>query len=917
MTTFQKLKHEARRAEQRSDWRKAINLYREALRFDERRGGPDELGLYNRIGDLHIRLGEVKEAVECYETAADRYAENQLPTSAVALCNKILRVAPDRTDVFRRLALLHATTGLIAEAQSSLLQYVDRLEAAGELSEALEGVQQFTEATGDDDIRLTIAELLSERGHRSQAEAQIRLAAASARSRGEDVSSMEERLRELGESAEPVFAPVDEPASEVDPVPMVSEPGSPQDPDSEASGIRLDDHVATACDARGGPPDGFVPGHAEPPGKKLEGPEDLVAAELEEFRIATGAALERGGCSLHYDLGVAFQAMGLDAAAVEELSISMAEQFFVRRGAERIVAIFESSPTAIPEFVAGQDQGSESPPDPSEPSGVAPTRMERAEDCVALDTGPGPEELGEMGNPEQPQVDGQDGSSEESEIPHAVPGASIDPEGGVSLEPDLQALFFRARLAQYQIRKAEDSGLTDHRSHLDLGAAYAEMGLTVESARELTAAASGSGHVAARAVSMLLALARDENTDSELALEILGRLHAQATSDSLADVLEELHERWGDSHPRSGRLAELRGSADAAPAVHDEQTEFAREPEEPAQKFTPPGEGEPSIALEALDTMLDSLEDYAHEDVSSAGRPPVEAAAGLCAEADRLVAAEREEDASVRLFQALELLEDARELREAVGVVDRLLALRPDDVVLHHQRAEFALGLNDRSLLVESYMALASSLRRQKAPESARTVYARILDIDPDHSGASQAIASLAERTSTPARAEVDSQAPSDGEIAGADSAVPAEPADFDALLEDLRDPGTGGAVLEGDTQAHFELGIAFKQMEMWEEAIAELEKAVVGREDPRSVWEAMAECCVRAGDRNRALEILREAESHPANLSGPSPMIWYRIALLLAETGDRAGAVERLRRVIAVEPAFMDAAVRLSALSV
>jgi tetratricopeptide (TPR) repeat protein len=72
MTTFQKLKHEARRAEQRSDWRKAIALYREALRLDEQRGGPAELGLYNRIGDLHIRLGEVTQAVECYELAADR-----------------------------------------------------------------------------------------------------------------------------------------------------------------------------------------------------------------------------------------------------------------------------------------------------------------------------------------------------------------------------------------------------------------------------------------------------------------------------------------------------------------------------------------------------------------------------------------------------------------------------------------------------------------------------------------------------------------------------------------------------------------------------------------------------------------------------------------------------------------------------
>ncbi|MEJ2482837.1 MAG: hypothetical protein P8049_06910 [Gemmatimonadota bacterium] len=90
----------------------------------------------------------------------------------------------------------------------------------------------------------------------------------------------------------------------------------------------------------------------------------------------------------------------------------------------------------------------------------------------------------------------------------------------------------------------------------------------------------------------------------------------------------------------------------------------------------------------------------------------------------------------------------------------------------------------------------------------------------------------------------------------------------------------------------------------------------MVGREDPRPVWEAMADCCVRAGEPDRALEILREAESHPLNLAGPSPMIWYRIALLLEERGDREAAIGRLRRVVEVEPTFMDAAGRLSALS-
>ena len=52
--------------------------------------------------------------------------------------------------------------------------------------------------------------------------------------------------------------------------------------------------------------------------------------------------------------------------------------------------------------------------------------------------------------------------------------------------------MFRARLAQYQIRRAQDAGRTDHRSYLDLGAAYAGMGLRVEAVRELTEALTGA-----------------------------------------------------------------------------------------------------------------------------------------------------------------------------------------------------------------------------------------------------------------------------------------------------------------------------------------------------------------------------------------------------------------------------------------
>jgi tetratricopeptide (TPR) repeat protein len=268
------------------------------------------------------------------------------------------------------------------------------------------------------------------------------------------------------------------------------------------------------------------------------------------------------------------------------------------------------------------------------------------------------------------------------------------------------------------------------------------------------------------------------------------------------------------------------------------------------------------------------------------------------------------------------MFEDAREIREATAVVDRLLELRPDDVVLHHQQAEFALTLNDRDLLLSSYMSLAACLRRQNAQGNARTVYARILDIDPEHVEASEALEQLSFVPSSPGvMAIVDDPAPSSAEdpesVSGQSRLKVAEGrAEFDALLDDLLDPGTDEDAFEGDAEAHFELGIAFKQMGMWDEALTELERAVSGLRDPVRVWEVMAECLERAERSEEALEILTTAEAHPGNQESPSLGVLYQLALLLEERGDQAGAILRLRRVVDADASFRDAASRLSALS-
>ena len=902
MTTFQRLKHEARKAEQRSDWRKAIALYREAMRFDERQHGTSELGLFNRIGDLHIRLGEVPQAVECYEQAADRYAENDLPTSAVALCNKILRVAPDRTDVFRRLGLLHAATGLLAEARSATLQYVDRTEKAGSLGAAIEAVQEFVNLTGDETIRVQVADLLAERGHPDQAQAQLRLASDAGLRYGLDTDALVQRIERLG-------------ASEPDESLAVAV--EPRAEPEESVVVRLGERVSAALAANGTCGPALEAERPADSGEEaiVSGPsEESIAEALKRFRARVQPELDRAGPELHYDLGVAYLAMGLNSAAVEELRRGIAAPGRLRSAHEMIAEILQPTET---------DSEIDSAPQVKQ----GPAELEVREPEVSAEVLPEHESGDELEvTPEAvPEVTPEAPDPEPSSF--ALEDFSGGPRDSESLNQDLQGLLFRARLAQHQIRLAEDSGRTDHRSHLDLGAAYSAMGRREEAIRELVEAVAGPKHVASRAVSMMLEISRHPETAWELALSVAERVRSLGQSGPVETVLHELAGRWSEDHPGSGRLGELlgwvltTGPSTAEPESSEQpgaEPESANRPVEPTVAEPPVVE---SSSLEVLDRLLDQFE------VETAGIEAPNLAERsdpfqIRDTAERMLAEGRKREAVSHLYRALEIFEDAREIREATAIVDHLLELRPDDVVLHHQQAEFALTLNDRELLLSSYMSLAACLRRQNASGNARTVYARILEIDPQHPEARTALERLSfmpggQRTGA---LETDRAPSSVADLEPDPDRCPMqvveERAEFDALLDDLRDPGQDEDVFEGDAEAHMELGIAFKQMGMWDEALAELERAASGHEDPIRVWEVMAECLEGAGRTGEALEILTTAESHPGNQASPSLGILYRLALLLLERGDRDGAIQRLRRVVDTDASFRDAASRLSALS-
>jgi len=98
MSKLEKLKEKARSLEGK-DPKGAIEAWIEILKGLEEDGDPNpDLAVFNRIGDLYLKVREPAQAADYYDQAVDKYAELGFHNNAIAMCNKVLRNAPAQQD---------------------------------------------------------------------------------------------------------------------------------------------------------------------------------------------------------------------------------------------------------------------------------------------------------------------------------------------------------------------------------------------------------------------------------------------------------------------------------------------------------------------------------------------------------------------------------------------------------------------------------------------------------------------------------------------------------------------------------------------------------------------------------------------------------------------------------------------------
>jgi tetratricopeptide (TPR) repeat protein len=290
--------------------------------------------------------------------------------------------------------------------------------------------------------------------------------------------------------------------------------------------------------------------------------------------------------------------------------------------------------------------------------------------------------------------------------------------------------------------------------------------------------------------------------------------------------------------------------------------------------------------------------------------------------------------------------ESKGQLNQARDLVDETLRLDPNSIRHRQKAVEFAFKAGDKSKLIDAYLELADTLLRGDLPEKARAVYERVADHDPGNDRAKAALSMLAPPSPTPAKTEGKVKA-KDAKMrvrheadAGADfvdlssmilddsepekdtrmKVAEEEPTgdeeqDFHDMLTRFKQ-GIEENIDEADFQSHYDLGVAFKEMGLLDEAIAEFQKALRAPEGKLRTSEALGVCFFEKGAHTVVESILRRGLELPASGDQERLGVLYWLGRSLEAQGNLTEARGLYGRVFAVDIRFRDVGDRIKALA-
>jgi tetratricopeptide (TPR) repeat protein len=788
MSSIEALKEKARRHEQKEEWHKARDLYRQAIaRLDE--DDQPDIGLRNRLGDLETRLGNLDQAMKAYDQAVELYMEAELPNNATAVCKKILRNMPDRTEVFLRMGQIRASQGFLVDARQNFLTYAERMQAEGDIDEAFRALIEFADSAPEDaEIRVAIAGQMEQHDRIDDALAQLARARAIHLEKGEEeeAESVREKMRELDPEADPE-AILEATAPEV----AVEGPAAGPAPDAWADHQALDLSDERAPEEDAGVPETDEGVAEEDRSGAMEGLEQHAPTEEGEMGVVTGPmeGLESTHLDTTFERGPDVEEEEPD----EETAEAEADLEGEPEGEtdEAWTGTWAGAETSEPGEIEVESE-------PEWATGDTPAEAELDEEEIPEDASPLPL-LGMDDVEQEPATEG--GSGEE-------PWEEAEAETEIHREEALEE-------AAAELRDAEE-----------------------EAAPELP-------------------LIGDEPSGESRATEDESWLEADT------EVEEEPVPPELEEEPTSAELPEV---------------------------------GEERSAAELL-------------------------------EEGRLAADEGREDASQLLAGAADVFEEEGDVDGALAAAHALVDHEPDEVEHRQRLVELAFKTDDSDFLETAYLGLAACMERAGKDAQARAVYQQVLTLDPGNETARAAL------DAAPGDAEPAGEVASSEEYVDLGSLIldddsqkttrfvvayeePSgdEQADFAKMLSQFKQKVAENLDVD-DVKAHHDLGTAYKEMGLLDEAIEEFQAAIRASGGHLPTYELLGQCFMEKGEPEATIRTLTRALERPHAVEDELLAIYYTLGRAHEALGNTSSAVEFYDRVFALDINFGDVTERLRAL--
>ncbi|MDB4911585.1 MAG: hypothetical protein JWO39_2408 [Gemmatimonadetes bacterium] len=986
MPDVAKLKKRALEYEQKKQFDKALDTYTQVLAELDEHVDEADVALYNRVGDLLLRRGDVSEAVDHYEKAVDLYTDGGFFNNAIALCNKILRNAPGRNSVYYKLGKISARKGFINDAKQNFLEYADRMQKAGQLEEAFRALKEFADLCPDqDDIRLMLADQLVRKDRKSEAIEQLHALydKFSAEGRSAEARATVDRMKALDPALEPKEVARAAPAKGGDLVFLDVNYDEPSRPiTSSAPVIPAADKTQWTV-VHPTTPSATPAVAIEMP--TIDSDEDILI-DLESAQESDVAPLP----GLSHGAGLLPDA----TPASGESIVSNVDVAFITGFEESTVAgaDVESDVGPLAE-IEHHSHADIAPLEGLEPS----SHLELSDDDALAANAGSPSlladlELEEIPSVELPSLEIEDTTPSGGELPMLdVP--LDEAEDDVSVGGSLTFLSLDS--------PSEDATFSDADVDDDDAAPMFERSeeIVIETDAAAPRASGGTSLV-------------DDFGDMGLDLERSPTLEMDAIVPDGGPPLPMLDMEVAGSgtFDRDNALSGLpmldpdQLSPMPADEEEEEDTVELLWQTEPADVPEPIAPAAPRVSSPTPIPPPLSRVDQLRLNVSHAP-----AAWDLHRQLAEALLEQGDRAGGITELEATMFgYEREGNLADASRSAEELIRVEPNSVRYHQKRVEYAVRANDKPQLVDAYLALAESLFRSGQLDKSRAVYGRVLELSPADARASSALRELgvelepvaeaepahaAEReedaasatepsaeahAAAPAPIEAEAPVPLALEVERTSSTLPIDEELFAALETALPEPpqrapspapparpskvattdesfvnlsewlrddeppkstrmvasgedepqeqqdfadmltkfkqGVTSNVDDTDHESHYDLGVAYKEMGLLDEAISEFQKALRGTEQRVRTYEALGQCFVEKRQYQIAMTILNRA----LNDAGASDDTLVGVLYLLGYASESLqkweDAVGYYERVFTVDIQFRDVGDRLSA---